>query len=665
MAVAWAVGAWLLPWALTALHLGPVLAFLLLFGVAASLRVGGGLLDRLMVSALVIIGAVLLLGLLLSVWPWGLAGPLSCSILLTAAGLRWWVSGRLPSLPLRARGSDLLVLGTFGVTLWQLWRPIAGLNATQQLRFGASSADGYVHFAIFDTIQRLPGFLFLHASAAAPYVQTPTQTSYPQGSHFVLAWFDLLIHNGRPEPVALDGYTAFFHENLVVLALVPAVVVWGARWVAGPRLRGPRGAAVLGGLSGLALVSPLVTLVPAGYFSQIFGLLCLPLAVAVLVRPAMGWAERAAVVVTGATAVAYGYNLYAPIVFVAAAALVVVHRRALRPVALWWIPSVLVGLGLAALPTAYSVFTSLDPASQAATGGNGSATAPSLVFAAGVMAVVLLALAAEYRQRTAVGRTGLLTALTVAALLAAFGLWQLATVHTLSSYYFDKLVTGVVLVLLVLAGSLGWIRLAPQRVPGPAAPARRPVRAALPAAAAAAAAFLVAVNLSWAPRAVQHAGAVALGKSGGSATAAVPLLAWGSGQMAMPTPPAGAYIDGPLATAPHEPVIVLDANIGWANEQDTFLANTLLRQQGLMLPWAMDLYYVNIGRGRPSAKQYAAGLWDLQKALTAQGRATTIWVAEPTLVARLQHDLSLRVPSVPVTVRLLPPAHAGAALGKK
>ncbi|MFD0330106.1 hypothetical protein ACFQZC_22640 [Streptacidiphilus monticola] len=84
------------------------------------------LLDRLVLAGLLLCGEVLLLGLLLSVWPWGLSVPLSCSLLLTAAGLWWWAAGRRPELPLRFRPSDLLVLGTGLFTARQLLRPLRG-----------------------------------------------------------------------------------------------------------------------------------------------------------------------------------------------------------------------------------------------------------------------------------------------------------------------------------------------------------------------------------------------------------------------------------------------------------------------------------------------------------------------------------------------------------
>lgn len=643
---AWLVASWVLPAVLVPLRLGPVLAALLLLGVAASIRVGGGLLDRLMVSLLLVVGAVLALGLPMSVWPFGLSVPLTCSVLLTLAGLRWWVSGGLPRLPLRFRGSDLLIVGTFGSVLYLLWRPLAGLDPVRQLSLGADSADAFVHYSIFEAIQHIPGYLFLHTSAAAGYVVAPTPTSYPQGSHFFLAWFEMLLHGGRAEPIGLTSYISFFHANLVVLALVPAVVVWGTRWVAGPRLRGVRSAALLGGVGGLMLASPLVTLITAGYLSEVFGLLCLPLAVAPLVRPAMGAAERAAVVVTGATAVAYSYNVYAAVVFVAAAVLPVVHWRALRPVAVWWLPTVLLGLGLAALPSVYSVLTSLNLTAQAAIPGGGSATSPSLLFVVGVLAVVLLALIRGARQGTAVGRAGLLTGLASAGLLAIFGVWQLATVHALS-YYYDKMATGTLLVALVLAGALGWL------------PGVRPRRAAsrrfwqpLLAGATAGAVFLLALNVSWAPWGNNSR---PLTSHTVSATGDVPLLSWAGDRLGLSTPPAGAFLLSQAAMDTHKPVIVLDQNVGWANQGSTYLANTLLGRGQLMGVWQLDVYYVGIGLGKPTPKQYADGLWNLEKALRAQDRPTAIWVAEPTLVPRLQRDLRRLVPSVPVTVRLLPP----------
>lgn len=72
---------WAVPLLLHRVALDVLLLPVLVLTIAALIRVGGGLLDRLVVAAFLLCGAVMGFGLLFSVWPWGLApcpGPACC-----------------------------------------------------------------------------------------------------------------------------------------------------------------------------------------------------------------------------------------------------------------------------------------------------------------------------------------------------------------------------------------------------------------------------------------------------------------------------------------------------------------------------------------------------------------------------------------------------------
>ncbi|WP_380588838.1 hypothetical protein [Streptacidiphilus monticola] len=657
------------------LHGGPVLLVLVLLGTAAAVRSGGVLLDRLVLAGLLLCGEVLLLGLLLSVWPWGLSVPLSCSLLLTAAGLWWWAAGRRPELPLRFRPSDLLVLGTGLFTARQLLRPLRGLTDVQQLAYDAQAPDAYVHYAVLDGIQRLHGYLFLHADAARTFVKTPTETAYPQGSHFLLAWIDLVLRDGRVETDALAGFTWLFHVQLLLLALLSALVVWGARWVGGPRLRGWRTGAVCGLLAGLVTASPFVVLIRYGFYSEVLGLVVVAAAVALLVRPAFPLPEQAAVVVAAGTAIAYTYNVYLGLFGFAAVGLMLVERARIRPALRWWLPVVLLGAGLAALPTLIAVTTSLNVADQANAGGSPASTQSLLLLVALGLLVPLTLLRPALRGVPA-ARSGLAVVLGGGLTLLAFAAWQLSTRHSLS-YYFHKDATGTVVALLVLSGGAGWLlRPAPVprgrwgRVPG-----------ALAAVAATAIAALLALNVDWGVQTPTTTNTA-------SAFAGLPLSGWAHGDFREPgtsldvggarsgraaqadyggrthsrgpdldttAPPGAQAAESRQLREATGPVMVLDRADGWANRRDSFLAATLRHRQGDMTGVDMEIYQVDMGPEVPSPAVYRSSLWHLAAAVRAEHEPVTVLVANAELADRIRRDLPVLLHGARVTVRRLDP----------
>ncbi|MBF9067003.1 hypothetical protein [Streptacidiphilus fuscans] len=646
---AWVGPAWLgaslvLPWALVQVGWGPLLLVVVLLGTASAIRTGGVLLDRLIAAGLLLSGEVLILGLLLSVWPWGLSVPLSCSVLLLLAGAWWWCAGRLPQLPLRFRASDLTVLGTGAFVLWRLLAPVARLSAATQLDYNGEAPDAYVHFAIFDAIQHMPGYLFLHAEQARQYVMTPTETSYPQGSHFLLAWVDLVLHNGRIQPDALLSYTWLFHSMLVVAAGVCAVTVWAARWVGGPRLRGWRAGAVGALVAGVLVASPLVVLVLQGFYSELVGLFFLVLGTALLLRSAMPMAERTAVAVAAAVTTAYCYNLFAVILGLALVAHVVLRWPGIRRALRWWLPVMALGMVAAVLPTLVAVTTSLDIGAQSLESGADAST-QSLVFVAALAAVVLAALVRPALRGLAVPRAGVLVAAGGVAALVLYGVYQYATIHQLA-YYFDKAATGLTFVMLTLVGAVGWVLRPGVALPNLGAPARRLVQTAV-GVTACAGAMLVGLNAAWGAPPISNAQPSTSTVGPGLALLGnLPLIVWSDGRIRVTAPQPGPDVtDNASVLRATGTVIMLDTARGWSNRRNTILANTLNHRQGTMAPINAYLNSVNMGSVLPTGAVYRQSLDALVLAVRAlAGQAVDVQVGNRALARRLQHDLERLVP---------------------
>jgi hypothetical protein len=662
-----------LPWLLVGVGLSWLLLPVVLLATAASVQTGGVLLDRLMAALLLLCGEVLLLGLLMSVWPWGLSVPLSCSVLLLVAGLWWWCAGRLPRLPLRFRLSDLAVLGTGAFVLWRLALPVAGLSPAAQLDFNGEAPDAYVHFAIFDAVQRIPGFLFLHAEHARQYVMTPTETSYPQGSHFLLAWVDLVLHGGRVEPDVLISYTWLFHAMLVVVALLCAATVWAARWIGGPRLRGWRAGAVCGLVGGLLVASPLVGLIVQGFYSEAVGLLFLVLASALATRAAMPMPERTAVLITGAVATAYCYNLFVVVLGLALVAHVILQRHRIRAAIWWWAPTVLLGLAAAAFPTFISVTTSLNVGAQSMQQGGDAAT-ESPVFLGTLCLLLLAALIRPALRGFAVARSAVLVVASAAVLLGAYGAYQYLTLHKLA-YYFQKSATGTAFVLLAMLGAVGWL-LRPEvslpRLRFGGVRTGRVVNAGL-ALAACTAGLMIGVNAQWGAVAGTDIGAnaptvTATGPSNpsvsttllGSVLDRLPLMAWSRGRVTVTPPDPGVnFINNPSILRATGTIIMLDTPNGWSNRRNSILADTLQHRQGSLAALNGALHGIDMGTSVPSRASYRRSLDALVLAVRATGgEPVTVYVGDRRLAARLAHDLPPLDGRAHVTIVYLPVASA-------
>lgn len=617
------VASWVVPALLTAVRLDIVLLPLLLLAVASVIKVGGVLLDRLMAAGLITAGWVLVFGLLFSLWPWGLAPVATSGVLFSTVSVLGWAGRRRPRLPWRVRGSDLLVVGTAAAAGYLLYHPLAGLSAADRIGYFASAEDRLGHFSYFTAIQQVGGFNFLHQHAAQGYLMPPAEVVYPQGSHFLLAWLDTLVHSSAAPGAELAVMNRYFLYVLASYALLCAALVWGARWIGGPRLRGWRCTAVCAVISALVLAGSDVALLVHGFDSQIIGLLFLALTVALLVRPAMGSAEFLLVSVAGMVAVTYSYNIYAAIAGIVLVGTTVAHRKKFAKRRWLLYTGQAAGLGIAALPSLVSVFAKLDVASTSNMNGPSVGVDRTLLIGSALLALV--AAVPRKSRRTAVGQAYLTMVLGTVAVVGAFAWWQLHTIGYYA-YYFEKMAHGGIVVGLLALGSVGTLL----RIPGQR---RRTVFAlltnALVAVLTVAAAFTFFAGVQW---------GLLSTKNSPSAWSATALVKWSHGDYATDMGPRGvAALQPPPGTT--GPVIVLYSNDSYKNLKATWIAE-LLNRRGGDLAALYETHWVNIGGPAGQESEYQNSMAHLKDAIAKVGAAPTILVADQGTGDRIRHDLA-------------------------
>ncbi|MFF2656997.1 hypothetical protein ACFVUH_06480 [Kitasatospora sp. NPDC058032] len=625
---AFVAAAWLVPAALVPLGLGIVVLPILLLAVASVIRVGGGLLDRLVVAGLIVVGSVLVSGLLFSLWPWGLSPVATSGTLLTAVAVTGWLARRRPRIPLRVRPSDLIVLGTAGVFWRYLHHPLAGKSAAERLSFFSTAEDRLNHFSYFSGIQHVGGYNFLHQEEARAYMMSPAEVTYPQGTHFLLAWVDSLVHSSADPGAMLGVMNRYLLYVLVAYTLLATALVWAARWIGGPRLRGWRTAAVCGTVMALMLASNYTYLVIHGFDSTIIGLLMFTVTLALLIRPAMGRAEYALVALAGLITVTYVYNLFGAAVGLAVVLSVLVHRRRFAGGPRRWLRYALmgaVGLGLAGLPSAVSVLSELDVASTASLGGPSVEADRTLLV--GGMLLALFAALAPTNRRTGAGQAHLAVVLGTGAVVFGFGWYQINTLGEYS-YYFEKLAGCAIVVALISLGAVGSLL----RTPAPvrSSRGRRLATDGVLSGLAVATALSLFAGMQWNVHSF---------KGGPVAWHTNSLIGWSRGDAWSDIGPRdGATVLADLKDI-QGPVMALYSNDDYKNLKSTWLAALLRERGGDMLP-LYETHWINIGAAPRPEPEYQAAMEHVRLAITKVGQPLTIVVVDRGLADRMGRDIA-------------------------
>ncbi|MGH3416258.1 MAG: hypothetical protein ACRDSS_07315, partial [Actinocrinis sp.] len=155
MAAVLFTGAWALPILTHLTGTDPLLVAVVVFGTGGLLRAGATIVDRLFITAALLVGLAIVGGLLFSLWPWGLEpvaiGGLALSLLVAAY---LWRDAPPPwrAWPTRLLGSDLVLLLGFAAGALVAYWPSFGigvpgpLKAGTQLGFAGMTGDRLRHF---------------------------------------------------------------------------------------------------------------------------------------------------------------------------------------------------------------------------------------------------------------------------------------------------------------------------------------------------------------------------------------------------------------------------------------------------------------------------------------------------------------------------------------
>ncbi|WP_203917625.1 hypothetical protein [Rugosimonospora africana] len=330
-------------------HLDAVTLLVVVVATAVTLRSPGSPLDRLVVAVALLAGTTCGAALLLSVWPWHLRPQVLGGCALTGLALIIAVRGELPAVRIRPRAGDLAVLAPAGVLALPFLA--STFHASLPVRLGSvlRGEDLARHFAMFDTIRRVGGYVFLHRTEASDSIAS-SDLAYPQGAHLLAAVLDNFLTSsatvGRPVP-SVSHFLYYDQLNYLFLAFA---VLWAAHRLAGPGVR-PLAFVPIGGLCVAYLLfgSPITTYT-YGFFPEITGLGFLALLTGVLVRPLRSVREQVVVVTALVVAVSYCYYLLLPVVVVGVLGHVLVYRRRLLPAWPFAVAVAVVGVAVSAVP---------------------------------------------------------------------------------------------------------------------------------------------------------------------------------------------------------------------------------------------------------------------------------------------------------------------------
>ncbi|MEV4123113.1 hypothetical protein [Micromonospora sp. NPDC049645] len=467
---------WLLPLAANAVHAAWLLPPVVLLGTASLLRSGRSLLDRVVLALALLAGLTCAVGLLFTVWPWGLHPVPVTGLALTVLTVAAALSRRAPRLP-RPGWSDLVSLAAAALAAGYLATPyLRASSFGQRLGLVMVGEDNGRHPALFDVIGRLGGYLFLDPETARENIFSGL-VHYPQGWHLTTALLDGFLRSAGDPPTGARLMDHYVLWCLATFGLLLLALIWAAQHVAGP-LHPLRRLVLIVAVTALVLGTELPRLLVAGYPSETFGLSLAALLVALIARPLHRLREQ--LILVGALLIGIGFSYYLFLFPTGAMVLcwLIADRRRLRTrpgtVA---IVAVLTAV-LAPLTALLGVLVAGQSEALAAPGGTPPVETYNTLLGLGALVVAAILVRANLTEPT---WRRYLVVLGVAALFSA----SMAAVNlangTQPAYYFGKTAHLVIIVLMIGVAALARLLPVPPVPSAETDPRRRPITGALPA----------------------------------------------------------------------------------------------------------------------------------------------------------------------------------------
>jgi hypothetical protein len=444
-------GSWLVSVLATVIHADWLLLIVMLVATAGVLRAGDALLDRLMLALTLMLGALLALGLVYSVWPWHL-DPIGISgSYLTLLVLAGAATGRSFRIPRKARPTDLILLAVPVIAFAKLYAPIARLSPIQRFGYNSPIEDEFSHFAYYDAIHSIGGYGFLNSSKTFPYLGHPAEKIYPQGAHFLYVLLDVFTRSSTTGGGAVAEYNRFFILTMVGFAFLVLVAGWTARWIAGPLMTGWRSALVCAAVSCFAAFGPFGFVFRTSDVAEVIGLAFLGLLFAVTMRAPRQFPDQLLITAAALIGVSFAYYEFlavaAPILLVG----VVAYRRRLREH--WLFTAVIAVLGGLVVAVPLVMLETATFSVQAQVGAKGAKATIDRPLLALLVLIVLAGQATRAGRRLPTWRILAVTlGITTIEVIAAIYLQGGTLLH--ASYYTEKLVYALLLMCLASFGAV-------------------------------------------------------------------------------------------------------------------------------------------------------------------------------------------------------------------
>jgi hypothetical protein len=635
---------WILAVAAYYVHADAILIIPIVYGTGGLLRVGGTVLDRLMLTLGLLAGTAITAGIPFSLWPFGLNPIAVGGTALTVLILLGTLLRRRPRWPHRMLGSDIALLGGFAVSAAVAFGPLWRGNAMWRLGYAGLTGDRLRDFSLFDAIHRIGGYPFLMQNQSAGIVEPGMRVEYPPGMHLLYALTDIFVTSrtdpGNPvnELMRYEYYTCLGYGFFVLC------VAWAARWAAGPAMAGWRRTFTVSAIVCFLSAGVMTTAIWCGWDPQILGMGLLALLAAVVARPPRRGREHIILVAALCVAIFMTYELFAPF----AAILVLVSGAVYRK---RWLPH----WRFAAVVAVISIPVALSQLFAAHEGGlSSSSLALSFGFSVQVakqsLAIIAVLAVAGFATSRARRRPSALVALANTVLcgcgVIAFWAYQHLEIHT-TSYYYEKTIEAWACVALVAVGSAGHL-LGPRLWKGFGRIPSRGIAGAMIGCLAIVAGLVVTDSVPYGRASFDYAKM----RVGGHTTWA---QVWIGGRHIYPNDPdALAYLNARGLVGDGVPTVVLWGESYLDNINLSLMLATLNHDQGVITSvdnniGSTDALFVAGEDGKPWTKAQLKALTQLEHVLSASPVPLRVLVSNSSVADKLgqwaaahpQHHLSV------------------------
>lgn len=429
---------------------GDALLVLLVVIAAASLIQGvRTVVDQVVLATVTLFGLCCAAGLVISWLPWGLHPTWLASAAFTALIGVALATGRRPALAIRTLSTvDVVMLASMGGVAALVLRQFVKRDAIGRLALLAPGEDLARHFILYDAIDKLGGYAFLHPEAVADL--TPADhANYPQGLHWMFAVLGRFWRSSDSPTSGTQAMDWLVWCHVMTFVVFAAAVLWAVRRMAGPSLGLAASLVILGSASAYLFFGDPLTIFLRVFPNELAGLGLAAVLLAILARPLTHPREQIVVIAATLVGLGFTYYLFLPVAAVAIVAWFIPRRK--------WVLSHVALVGGAA---AFSLLAVIPAASnpkanqgaQFLLPGTAIPIDPAILLAA--LLIIAAGLIIGSGLRSAAWRTWTASAVAASLLAGGISVYQFIETGHKSSYYGEKAYHLVMIIAIVGLGAV-------------------------------------------------------------------------------------------------------------------------------------------------------------------------------------------------------------------